>query len=112
MKIKLTESKLKQIVSESVKRVLKEEFQIGLNNNGKTGFQNINLWRAAANEIKTKGSTIINIPLDYDKFLQARLTRTQRGGVYLETKNLNKEFASISDAFNTLQGYAQNMKNY
>ena len=111
MKIKLIESKLKQIVAESVKKVLKEEFQINLTNNGKEGWNNVNKWRAAANELQTKGSVIINIPLDYDNFLQANLMRTQRGGIYLETKDFRKEYASISDAFKALQDYANNMMN-
>lgn len=110
--IRLTESDLHNIIKESVKKIIKEEFQISLNNNGKEGFNNVKRWRAAANEIETKGSTIINIPLDYDNFLQARLTKTQRGGVYLETKGLNIECASISEAFKRLQDYAHDMKNY
>ena len=47
MKIKLTESKLKQIVAESVKKVLREDFQINLTNNSKEGWNNVNKWRAA-----------------------------------------------------------------
>lgn len=111
MKIKLTESKLKQIVAESVKKVLKEEFQINLTNNDKEGWNNANKWRAAANELQTKGSVIINIPLDYDDFLQANLMRTQRGNIYLETEGFRKEYASISDAFKALQDYASDMMN-
>ena len=110
--IRLTEGDLHNIIKESVNRILKEEFQINLNNNGKEGFNNVNRWRAAAQEIQTKGSTIINIPLDYDNFLQANLMKTQRGGIYLETKDLKKEYASISDAFKALQDYAQSMVNY
>lgn len=111
MKIKLTESKLKQIVAESVKKILKEEFQIDLANNGEEGWNTANKWRAAANELQTKGSAIINIPLDYNNFLQANLMKTQRGGVYLETKGLRKEYASISDAFKALQDHANIMMN-
>ena len=110
--IRITEGDLHKIIEESVNRILKEEFQINLNNNGKEGFNNVNRWRSAAQEIQTKGSTIINIPLDYDNFLQANLMKTQRGGIYLETKDLKKEYASISDAFKALQDYAQSMVNY
>lgn len=109
--IKLTENELKQIVAESVKKVLKEDFQINLTNNGKEGWNNANKWRAAANELQTKGSVLINIPLDYDNFLQANLMRTQRGSIYLETKGLRKEYASISEAFKALQDHANNMMN-
>lgn len=111
MKITITESKLKQIVAESVKKVLKEDFQINLTNDGKEGWNNVNKWRSAANELQTKGSVIINIPLDYDNFLQANLMKTQRGGIYLETKGLRKEYVSISDAFKALQDYASNIMN-
>ena len=37
--------------------------------------------------------------------------KTQRGGVYLETKGINKEYASISDAFTVLQQYARQKYN-
>ena len=66
--IRLTESDLHQIIKESVNKILKEDFQINLTNNNKEGWNNVNKWRAAANELQTKGSVIINIPLDYDNF--------------------------------------------
>ena len=109
--IRLTEDDLHRIIKESVNKVLNEEYQINLDMDGKQGFQNVNLWRAAAQEIQEKGSTIINIPLDYDKFIHARLMKTQRGGVYLETKGINKEYASISEAFTVLQQYAKQKYN-
>lgn len=70
---RLTESDLHQIIKESVNKILKEDFQINLTNNNKEGWNNVNKWRAAANELQTKGSVIINIPLDYDNFLHANL---------------------------------------
>ena len=109
--VRLTEGDLHRIIKESVNKVLNEEYQISLNMDSKQGFQNVNLWRAAAQEIQEKGSTIINIPLDYDKFIHARLMKTQRGGVYLETKGINKEYASISEAFTVLQQYAKQKYN-
>ena len=109
--IRLTESDLHQIIKESVNKILKEDFQINLTNNNKEGWNNVNKWRAAANELQTKGSVIINIPLDYDNFLHANLMRTERGSIYLEAKGLRKEYTSISDAFKALQDYANNMMN-
>ena len=109
--IRLTESDLHKIIKETVNKILKEDYQINLTNKGQEGWNNVNKWRAAANEIQSKGSTIINIPLDYDNFLQANLMKTQRGGIYLEAKGLRKEYASISDAFSALQDYANNMMN-
>lgn len=109
--IRMTESDLHKIIKETVNKIIKENFEISLTNNGKEGFNNVNRWRAAAHEIQTKGSTIINIPLDYNNFLQANLMKTQRGGIYLSTKGLNKEYVSISDAFKALQDHAINIMN-
>ena len=109
--VRLTESDLHNIIKESVNKILKEDFQINLNNNNKQGLNNVKNWKAAANELQNKGFVTINIPLDYDNFLTANLEITQRGGVYLETKGLRKEYASISNAFKVLQDYANNMMN-
>jgi len=109
--IRLTEGDLQQIIKESVNKILKEDFQINLTNNNKEGWNNVNKWRAAANDLQTKGSVIINIPLDYDNFLHANLMKTERGSIHLEAKGLRKEYTSISDAFKALQDYANNMMN-
>lgn len=109
--VRLTEGDLYRVIKESVNKILNEEYQINLDMNGKQGFQNVRLWQAAASEIQQKGSTIINIPLSYDKFIHARLMQTQRGGVYLETDGINKEFTSISDAFTVLRQHAEQKYN-
>ena len=95
-------------MEEEVAVLKEEEYQI---NHLSKNWDSVNQWRAAAQEIQEKGSTIINIPLDYDKFIHARLMKTQRGGVYLETKGINKEYASVSEAFTVLQQYAKQKYN-
>lgn len=109
--IKLTESDLHNIIKESVKKLLKEEvFHITLNNNGNEGVKNVKKWRAVADELKTKGSVMIYIPLYFDNTLEASLEKTERGGVYLYAKGLNKEYASISSAISALQSYAHDLQ--
>jgi hypothetical protein len=109
--IRLTEGDLHRIIKESVNKILKEDYQITLSNSGKQGLTNMHNWVAAMNEIKTKGETIIHIPLDYDYIIDARLYKTERGGIYLETKDIHKEYASINDAFLALKGYAEELNN-
>lgn len=86
-------------------RKMNEEIDMG--QQGEDDFDDVNKWRTAANEIQTKGSTIINIPIEPNNFVQAKLMKTQRGGIYLETNNLRKEYPSISDAFSALRGYVK-----
>ena len=91
---------------------MNEECQINLTKQGSDDFDNINKWRAAANEIQTNGSTITNIPINSNNFVQARLMKTQRGCIYLETDELREEYASISDAFSTRQGYVEDIMSH
>lgn len=107
--IRLTENDLHNIINECVEKILKEDFQISLSNSGPEGFKNMQNWIAAMNELKTKGETIIHIPVDYDKIIDAKLIKTERDTVYLETKDIHKEYSSFNDAVHALKGYASDM---
>lgn len=75
--IRLTENDLHNIINECVEKILKEDFQISLSNSGPEGFKNMQNWIAAMNELKTKGETIIHIPVDYDKIIDAKLIKNE-----------------------------------
>ena len=104
--IRLTESDLHNIIKESVKNILKEEYQI---NHLSKNWDSVNQWRAAAQDLQNNGYVTIHIPIGDYKTFTANLAKTQRNTIQLDAKGINKEFTSISDAFTFLQQYVEGL---
>lgn len=104
--IRLTESDLHNIIKESVKNILKEEYQI---NHLSKNWNSVNQWRAAAQDLQNNGYVTIHIPIGGYKTFTANLAKTQRNTIQLDAKGINKEFTSISDAFTFLQSYVESI---
>lgn len=105
--IRLTESDLHNIIRESVNRILQEEFQITLSNDGKEGFQNMMNSVAAINELKKTGETTIVIPTDNGDTVRAKLSQTQNNTIYVDSSTIKKEFNSVDDAIKALKDCAR-----
>lgn len=110
----IDKKKLYNIIMEDVAKIVKkhlnEEYQITLTHDGKEGFQNMQKWVFAMNELNKTGEVVIHIVIDYNKTLTALVTKTDRNTVSVDVEGLNKEYASVNDAFVALKSHAENFK--
>lgn len=105
----LTETRIREIVRKKLEEILSEDVNIDLNKNGRLWHRRTDIWINAANEIKKKGSTVINVPTRKGDIVKAILSKSSRGGIILKVGDIGREFGNMADAFIVLRNYIHNI---
>ena len=107
--IRLTESDLHNIITESVNRIL-EDYQLSLSNEGQEGFNNMMNVVKAQNELQTNGEVILHILIGNNEIIDVSI-RKENGGYMCHAKGLEKLCATPSDAMKIAMDYARDINN-